>query len=346
MDAKYIKEFIYDNNCVALVLEELGMHHLRWHGSRKYLTCAMPDGDNPTSTTVYNNEHLNVVAYTRNIEDSFGASDIISLVCFVKKMYFSHALKWLCNLVGLDYYHNIEEDLPESIRWTRMLLKMQSLSGEEDDESTILKPIDEHILSYYHQKPILQWVQHEGIFTDTQVEFEIGFDLRSERITIPIRDEIGNLVGVKGRLYLRESNDKLPKYLYLEQCAKSQILYGLHKTYEFIKQDGFVVICESEKGVLQLWSHGYKNVVSIGGHKFSKAQVEKITRLNVDVVVAFDKGITEADVLHECDKFMDCINTYYLIDKDDLLEEKDSPMDDFDKFQMLMENNKYLFIRG
>jgi len=306
----------------------------------------MPDGDNPTSTTIYNNENLNVVAYTRNIADNFGASDLISLVCFVKKMYFSHALKWLCNLIGLDYYHSTEEELPESIRWTRMLLKMQSHSDDDDEESTTLKPIDEHILSYYYQKPIIQWIQHESIFADTQVEFEIGFDLRSERITIPIRDEIGNLVGVKGRLYLREPSDRLPKYLYLEQCAKSKILYGLHKTYEFIKQDGFVVVCESEKGVLQLWSHGYKNAVSVGGHKFSKFQVEKITRLNVDVVVAFDKGITEPDILQECAKFLDCIEVYYLMDKGDLLEEKESPMDDFDKFQTLMENNKYLFIRG
>jgi DNA primase len=248
-------------------------------------------------------------------------------------------------LVGLDYYSNVEEELPESIRWTKMLLKMQSTS-DDDDDTAILKPIDESILSYYNQKPILQWIQNDGIFTDTQVDFEIGFDLRSERITIPIRDEIGNLVGVKGRLYLRESTDKLPKYLYIEQCAKAQILYGLHKTYEFIKQDGFVIICESEKGVLQLWSQGYKNAVSIGGHKFSKVQIEKVTRLGVDVVVAFDKDVEEADVLQECAKFMDCINVHYLMDKDNLLEEKESPMDDADKFQTMMENNKYIFVRS
>jgi DNA primase len=227
-----------------------------------------------------------------------------------------------------------------------MLLKMQSSYNDDDNDATILKPINECILSYYSQNPILQWIECDNIYSDTQVEFEIGFDLRSERITIPIRDEIGNLVGVKGRLYLREPTDKAPKYLYLEQCAKTQILYGLHKTYEFIKQSGFVIVCESEKGVLQLWSQGYKNAVSIGGHKFSKIQIEKITRLNADIVIAFDKDVTEADVLQECAKFMDCINVHYLMDKNNLLKEKESPMDDMDKFQTLMEQNKYIFIRG
>jgi hypothetical protein len=116
VDAKYIKDYIYENNHIEFVLEELEMHHIRWHGNRKYITCAMPDGDNPASTTIYNNENLNVVAYTRNIIDNFGASDLISLVCFIKNMYFSHALKWLCNLLDLDYYSQPEEELPESIR--------------------------------------------------------------------------------------------------------------------------------------------------------------------------------------------------------------------------------------
>ena len=344
MDARYLKEYIYENNLVEKVLIELGMHHIKQHDNGRYFTCAMPDGDNRSGTTVYNNEHLNVVAYTRAIKDTFGNSDMISLTCFIHKCYFTRALKILCDIAGLDYYANPEEELPESIRWTRELLKM--LQAYDDEETEILKPIDERILSYYTQRPILQWALNEGISLETQIEFEIGFDLFSERITIPIRDDLGTLVGVKGRLYLVEATEKIPKYIYPERCAKSQILFGLYKSFDYIRQKGFVIVCESEKGVMQLWTLGHKNAVSIGGHSFSKTQIEKLTRLNADVIIAFDKDITESDVLKECAGFMDCVDVYYIMDKDNLLTEKESPMDNMAVFQRLINNNKYAYVRG
>lgn len=345
MNAKYLKQYIFENNRLEEVLESLGMHHIKWYKNRQYITCAQPNGDNISSTVIYNDENLNVTAYTRNITDKFGASDIISLTCFIHKCYFSNALKWLCDLLSLDYYRDDKDDLPESILWTQQLLKMKQHTDEE--ESELLKPIDNKILTYYIQKPILQWFEYDGISLGTQLEFEIGFDLLSERITIPIRDDIGNLVGVKGRLYLRESTDLLPKYVYLEPCAKTQILFGLHKSLNYIKKHNCVIVCESEKGVMQLWSQGYKNAVSVGGHSLSKIQIEKITRLNADVIIAFDKDIKEIEVLKECGKFLECVNVYYLIDKDGIIKgEKDSPTDNADNFRKLLENNKYIFVRN
>ena len=50
MDAQTIKEHIFSNEKVEFVLENLGMHHIQWHNGRTYITCGMPDGDNPSST--------------------------------------------------------------------------------------------------------------------------------------------------------------------------------------------------------------------------------------------------------------------------------------------------------
>jgi hypothetical protein len=56
--------------------------------------------------------------------------------------------------------------------------------------------------------------------------FKIKFDLLTERIIIPIYDEIGTLVGIKGRsLDDNEEN----KYLYIYECPKNKILYGLYQ---------------------------------------------------------------------------------------------------------------------
>jgi DNA primase len=120
----------------------------------------------------------------------------------------------------------------------------------------------------------------------------------------------------------------------------------LYKAYDYIKQKGSVIVCESEKGVLQLWSQGYRNSVSIGGHSFSKTQIEKITRLNANVVIAFDKDVPEEEVLKECARFMDCINIQYIIDKNEILDEKESPMDNRLKFFKLFNDNKYSYVKG
>ena len=76
---------------------------------------------------------------------------------------------------------------------------------------------------------------------------------------------------------MREEDNE-PKYIYMYPCAKSQILYGLYKTQKHIKEKKEVIICEAEKGVMQLWTYGYKNCVSIGGHSLSPYQKEKIIR--------------------------------------------------------------------
>ena len=68
MEAKTIKEYIFNNNRVEYVLEQLGMHHIKWHNGEEYITCGMPDGDNTNSTTVYNDSFLGVIAYTRDIK--------------------------------------------------------------------------------------------------------------------------------------------------------------------------------------------------------------------------------------------------------------------------------------
>ena len=63
----------------------------------------------------------------------------------------------------------------------------------------------------------------DGVSYDTQAEFEIGYDEFTNRITIPIRDDLGNLVGVKARYFYRQVPEDEQKFMYIEKCARSQI---------------------------------------------------------------------------------------------------------------------------
>ena len=350
MNIQEIKQYIYENNYVEKILEELGMHSIKLNDGGRYYSCGMPDGDNKKSTIIYNDKSLGVTAYTRDITDDYGNSDLISLVCFIQNTYFTQSVKWLCDLCGLDYYSNHSQDMPSSLIFLKRLKQMDSYGNCADDE--YVKPIDTTILSYFEQHPVQKWID-EGIDYDTQVLFKIGFDLDSTRITIPIYDELGTLVGIKGRIYNNEDSDS--KYMYLVNCAKSKILFGLDKALPYIKQQGYVIVVEAEKSVMKLWSMGYRNTVSIGSHTISKTQVNLLTRLCVTVLIAFDKDVKETrlgltnhhdtTVIEECAKFMPCVSVEYLMDKDNLLGEKESPCDNAETFAVMMKANRYKYIK-
>lgn len=266
-------------------------------------------------------------------------TDLISLVCFNENISFSNGIKFICSLLGLDYYCDPYENIPESLKITKLLYSMQQ--GNDDiEEERPLKPISEKILDYY--KPYLNdMFLKDGIGYETQIEFEIGYDELSNRITIPIRDELGNLVGIKGRLFKEDIEKHELKYMYLEPCARSKILYGLYKTYSFIKKEGKCIIGESEKSPQQLWDMGYYNGLGTGGTKVTTQQIEKLTRLGVDLIFAFDKGISKKEIESIADRFVSGVNIYYIFDEDNILKDKESPMDDKEKWNYLYKNNVY-----
>ena len=149
MDIKDIKQHIYENNLVADILSEIGMHSIKSCDGGRYFSCGMPDGDNTKSTIIYNDKNLGVTAYTRDITDSYGNSDLISLVCFIQGNYFSHTLKWICDYCGLDYYKPMNDNIPQSLLFLKRLKRLDSFGQCQDDE--YVKPINPNILDYYIQ---------------------------------------------------------------------------------------------------------------------------------------------------------------------------------------------------
>ena len=338
MDIEILKEHILENNFIPTILEELGCHHIRKKDG--YFQCANPDGDNVTAVCVYENTNLTTINYTRDISNGKNIhTDLISLVEFYKNETFPYAVKWICDVLDIDYYSNLDEDLPKSLQLTKMLIEMQSVDTEAETEKP-LKPIPEKILSYF--KPYVNDMFNEdGVSYDTQAEFEIGYDEFTNRITIPIRDDLGNLVGVKARYFYRQVPEDEQKFMYIEKCARSQILYGLYKTINFIKKAQRVFVTEAEKGVQQLYDKGYFEAVATGGSKISKSQIDKLTRLCVPIIFVFDKDITKEELDDIASRFIDGTEVYALIDTIGILNEKESPTDNTSKFEQLLDKCMY-----
>ena len=100
---------------------------------------------------------------------------------------------------------------------------MQSVDTDTETEKP-LKPIPEKILSYF-EPYVNDMFCEDGVGYDTQVEFEIGYDEFTNRITIPIRDDLGNLVGVKARYFYRQVPEDEQKFIqptfYVKNFANS-----------------------------------------------------------------------------------------------------------------------------
>jgi DNA primase len=86
---------------------------------------------------------------------------------------------------------------------------------------------------------------------------------------------------------------------------------------------------------MQLWSMGIYNSVATGGKKISSQQIEKLTRLGVDLIFAFDKDVTRKEIEDITDRFIDGINIWYLFDDKGILKEKESPSDSPNNWQRL-----------
>lgn len=334
MDIRDLKEEILNRELLPDILAEIGCHHIVDRG--EYISCGNKDGDNPRSIVVYKNDYISCTNYTRQITKNGRSADIFDLISYFEDCSFAEAMKFVCVIAGIDYY-NGREDLPEALQILKMLMDM--MIDDDDEDTTPLKPIPEEVLSYLLPYGNKMW-EDEGISLTTQAEFNIGYDPQTNYIAIPIFDEIGSVVGIKGR-YFGDPDEYHTKYTYLEPCNKSRILYGYWQNKEYIKNSKYIIVVESEKSVLKLAEYGFRNVIATGGKTISKHQIELISRTGCTPVLALDKDVQEDELQNIANMFMDGINVYAVIDKDNLLNEKESPMDRQDAWLQLYNNNLY-----
>ena len=332
MNAQDLKEYILNNDEIETILDALGCGHIKDKGD--YISASNPDGDNPQAIILYKNENLTCLDYTRQLTKSIKTTDIFDLVAFFEECTFPEALKFCCETLGLDYYSE-PEDVPESLQILKMLKQMQV--DDSDYEDTPLKPISEKILNYYLPYGNKKF-EDDGISLAIQKEFEIGYDPLTDRITIPIRDDLGTLVGVKGRLY-GEPDEYHPKYLFIEKCAKGRLLYSYWQNKEYIKHNKYLYITEAEKGALQLVTMGFRNSVAIGSKTVSRTQIELITRTGCTPVFCFDADVDIEELKHIANEFIEGVDVYALIDEDGILDEKESPTDNPEKWEHMYKNN-------
>lgn len=131
---------------------------------------------------------------------------------------------------------------------------------------------------------------------------EVGFDKEAMRITFPIRDHLGVLMGVAGRTVIGEK----PRYLIYKEkdllrfsekykgydFNKKNFLWNYHNVYPhaFHGDLNRVFVVEGYKAALWLIQHGYPSTVALMGTYLSEMQRALLQRLAADIYLLLDNS--------------------------------------------------------
>ena len=314
------EKIIANPDYLEKILEALGFDNIRDRGS--YFQFPNKDGDNQTAisilkdTLVYNN-------YTRNDK-----GNLITLVMKEEGLEFPEALKWISKTLGLSGVSaNVKIKKPFGGFYT-------SLIADENDTDSSIKTYPESMLGNDLHKFNMMFF-NDGVDFESQSYFNLGYNLETNSILIPIYNTSGELVGCKARRNDTKCDSSERWWAFLP-FPKTQVVYGYHWNYQKIIEKDMCIITEAEKSVMQCRSYNCHLALATLNYDISPSQAKIIKSLKTSkIILAYDEGLEEEKLRSQAEKLI--IDTHifknrvgYIYDKDHkYLKEnsKDSPSD-------------------
>lgn len=166
--------------------------------------------------------------------------------------------------------------------------------------------LNEDLLDEYRHAP--KMLLRAGFLKSTLRHFEVGYDHTNLRITFPIRNVYGELVGISGRaimdgqeprykiydseMKLRDGFHIPPDYTMEE--VKDAVLWHGHVVRPFFfskeEQDEPFIITEGFKACMWVWQAGYQSAVALVGAYLSDLHAELIASAIQYVILFLDNN--------------------------------------------------------
>lgn len=312
------------------ILDTFGFDKIRIN--QKEIRCAFEQGMNPTAVVIrlQDNDNLFVKDYERNL-----SLDFINYLVKSKNIPFKDVMNVIKQELHLESIYNYKRrvGLFNGI--------YDNISRPNSEMSVTTYP--EEILKQYGNIPNMLWLK-DGISLETQCKWNVGYDVPSQRITLPIRTSTGEIMCIKGRLN-GDPEEFEPKYLYIVNGPMSQTLFGYSENYSSLYESDLLVV-ESEKSVLKMSSWNYNNVVALGSNSLSTTQCKLLLSLNPkSVTFMLDKSLPlentkrNAELLKTFCTMRQLQIRYWSWIDNITLPDKSAPCDDTkDEFEYILEN--------
>lgn len=261
---------------VELIMDLLGFKITKRTSKELRASCILHGGDNPTAFRM-RTDTKRFCCYTRqcHIENGETNNDIIALVMKAKDIGFLPAVEWLAEVAGVSTAE-VEEDsekLTELYR-KRQVKRSVDLVNKLYKKDLPLVELSEEVLKRSLENKS-DYFTTQGIEESIQNVFEIGFRVYPDnvpRVTIPIRDASGRLVGISGR---RTDGKGEPRYQLTADFDKKRVLYNLHRAKKAVPFFGdSVILVEGFKAAWSVYAAGFPNVIACMGAYLLEEQAE------------------------------------------------------------------------
>ena len=116
-----------------------------------------------------------------------------------------------------------------------------------------------------------------------------GGDLFKGRMTVPLMDISGNVIGFTGRII--EQDDNSPKYLNTPETIlynKGRHIFGLSQAKDAIRRTDFMVVVEGNMDVISSHQAGVNQAVATAGTAMTEMHLKSFARLTKDIRLAYD----------------------------------------------------------
>ncbi|MFH1336410.1 MAG: DNA primase [Candidatus Zixiibacteriota bacterium] len=146
----------------------------------------------------------------------------------------------------------------------------------------------EGLIRFAQTKDIKPEILTQAGLTVPRTEGKGSYDRFRKRITFPVFNLSGKIIGFGGRV-LDEKDE--PKYLNSPETPiyqKGKILYGLSFSKEEIRQKGSAILVEGYVDLITLYQTEIKNVVASSGTAFTADQAHLLSRYAEKVYLFFD----------------------------------------------------------
>ena len=298
----------------------------------------------------------------------------------LKENEFYKAVLYVANKTGCNYnsidriginnkqsFQAIQEDIREMENF------VQKRKLKKHKKNFELKIYDENILNYFDPYTFYQGWVNDGISIKSMYKFNIRWYELEKHIIIPHYNYEGELVGIRRRSLKKEDikNKYMPETIdgITYEHALGMNFYGIYENHEAIIKYKKAILVEGEKSVLLSDTYYGKNSIALAtcGFNISDWQINILIKMGVEqIYLCFDKDydIMQKDYYKkdkkEWIKFKNYCNrlktlgerlspyfdVYLILDKRNLLEIKDSPLDKGKQiFEQLLEDKKQSFLK-
>lgn len=237
--------------------------------------------------------------------------DIFSFVMEVEGMDFRQALEHLARKAGVDLSEYQSKGSQEIARKKKRLFQASDLAASYYQHSLLQ---NKHALEYVFKKrglskkivqdfrigyaptagdALTQFLRRKGFtsqeLADAGLTNRYGGDMFRGRMTVPLMDPSGQVVGFTARILQDDPN--APKYLNTPQTYlydKGRHVFGLSQAKEGIRKNDYAVVVEGNLDVVSSHQAGVTAVVATAGTAMTEHHLRALRRLTGNVRLAFD----------------------------------------------------------